>query len=196
MDFPLIAGITRKPRQRSVTKTNEPSRRRKFSPQKEILLSDEASGLYVLRDLEAGSVPAAKALATVWAGSTFTERPRGLYAVYYNEVYGVIRDAFMPASLNIGAHVLVLTGLDKQRLGRIFAVVESKCRFISLQTTFDGRLEDKDSPDGFYQILASEEDFATEKSPVRPISCVNFRTNTELEQFAAKALSAVVHTPN
>ncbi len=46
--------------------------------------------------------------------------------------------------------------------------------------------------DGFYIIQKSEEDEELGKSPIRPISCKNFKTSSDREIFAAKNMYSVL----
>ena len=166
---------------------------------------DETMGIFSIEKMSVGNRALASSLATMWVGSNFSSsRPKGLYATYgTSEAYAVVRDSGTPPDINVGAGVIVLVGLGKDNEYksdelRIYAVVESKCEFVSFGEVFSGKSSDSTNYDGFYRIKPSDEDISKGRSPITIISCSNYKTSTnreiEISTGVRKIIKGVVTT--
>ena len=151
---------------------------------------DIGNGIFSISSLSKGGpvgISAAELIAAFWTESPYADfRPRGLYATYGGkEAYVVIRDDETPPFPSLGKDVYVLAGIEDKNKENIYAVVKSKCNFHSFGKTFSGKPTQAKSFDGYYTIIPSQEDVDSKTSPIRIISCKNFKNSTLREKYIA-----------
>lgn len=183
--------------------TKSPTRKssKKKPSEKLPIVSDPANGLFLFSDFISPRMSQfiCEAIADKWIeGKYINNRPVGLYAIYGNpssnvfETYIVVRDRYSDIDLNVGKDVIILNGLgDDRRSKTIYAVVKSKCVFVSVGKTFRGS-PTPESPDGYYIISPSLSDLESQISPIKPISCTNLKTSTDREKYAIKTFNGFI----